>query len=174
MSDPPSTHGGGGRQADGRFAEGNRLGRGNPLAGRAAKIRAVLLRRFTPAAAAEIVDALIGKAKKGDLAAIRELLDRTIGKPTQAVELSQGDRPAEAVVRSHKTLADLLRPTLGVLPLPLPPGVPQPDFSRLPRTVSDEGEARVAEEPAPGAEETTEKRIARDREPDGMSPRRRQ
>ncbi|MDB5327398.1 MAG: hypothetical protein JWM57_2967 [Phycisphaerales bacterium] len=61
--------------------KGNKLGRGNPLAGRAAKIRAVLLQRLTPKLAGEIVDQLIANAKTGDLAAIRELFDRTIGKP---------------------------------------------------------------------------------------------
>ena len=129
MSDTPSTHGSDGRKADGRFAHGNRLGRGNPLAGRAAKIRAVLLRRFTPKAAAEIVDSLIEKAKSGDLAAIKELFDRTIGKPTQAVELAQAEIPAAPPVRPHKTLAELFAPLL-VLPLAMPPGVPQPGFPR--------------------------------------------
>jgi hypothetical protein len=70
--------------AKGRFAKGNKLGRGNPLAGRAAKIRAVLLKQLTPAKAKEIAEALIDQASKGDMAAIKELLDRTIGKPAQA------------------------------------------------------------------------------------------
>jgi hypothetical protein len=83
---PPSTHGpdGGraGRAAGGRFAGGNRFGRGNPLAGRAAKIRATLLKKLTPAKAAQIADKLIDKAINGDLAAAREIFYFTIGKPT--------------------------------------------------------------------------------------------
>jgi len=81
MTTPPSTHGSNGKDARGRFAPGNRLGRGNPLAGRAAKIRAMLLRKLTPKTAGEIADRLIADAKAGDLASIRELLDRTIGRP---------------------------------------------------------------------------------------------
>jgi hypothetical protein len=83
----PSTHGSNGQQGrDGRFVAGNKLGRGNPLAGRAAKIRAVLLKSVTAADAKEIAAKLVEMAKGGDLAAIRELLDRTIGKPA-ATEL---------------------------------------------------------------------------------------
>jgi hypothetical protein len=75
---------GNGRRPDGRFGPGNKLGKGNPLAGRAAQIRAVLLRKLTPKAAGRIADKLIAQASDGDLAAIRELLDRTIGKPGAA------------------------------------------------------------------------------------------
>ena len=89
----PSTHGpGGGRTPAGQFAKGNKLGRGNPLAGRAAKIRAVLLRKLTPKAAGEITDKLIALARCGDLAAVRELLDRTIGRPAPADLLERVER----------------------------------------------------------------------------------
>lgn len=83
MGNSPSTHGSDGRDGSGRFVAGNKLGRGNPLAGRAAQIRAVLLTRLTAKAAGEIADRLIEQARSGDLASIRELLDRTIGKPAQ-------------------------------------------------------------------------------------------
>lgn len=88
MSEIPSTHGSNGdaRTPGGKFAKGNKLGRGNPLAGRAARIRATLLKELKPADAKEIGAMLIVMAKAGDMAAIRELLDRTIGKPAQ-VEL---------------------------------------------------------------------------------------
>jgi hypothetical protein len=86
MSTDPSTLGGNGNGKDsaGRFAKGNKLGRGNPLAGRAAKIRAILLKALTPADAKAIAAELVTKAKTGDLAYIRELLDRTIGKPSSS------------------------------------------------------------------------------------------
>ena len=76
----PSTHGPDGRTARGTFAPGNKLGKGNPLAGRAAKLRARLLRKVTADDFDAIADKLIAMAKGGDLAAIRELYDRTIGK----------------------------------------------------------------------------------------------
>jgi len=80
----PSTLGPNGQDAKGRFTKGNKLGIGNPLAGRAAKIRAILLESLTDKDAREIAKTLVAPARSGDLAAIRELLDRTIGKPSQA------------------------------------------------------------------------------------------
>lgn len=77
----PSTHGSNGQDGKGRFTSGNKLGKGNPLAGRAAKIRAVLLEALKPEDAQAIAETLIVNAKAGDLASIREILDRTIGKP---------------------------------------------------------------------------------------------
>ncbi|HEY8665649.1 MAG TPA: hypothetical protein VIL86_03245 [Tepidisphaeraceae bacterium] len=107
MNNDPSTHGTNGKDASGRFARGNKLGRGNPLAGRAAKIRAVLLAKLTPAAVGEIADKLIAQAKTGDIAAIRELLDRTIGKPAQPgvqrLDINLGEKPLQVV----KTLIDV-------------------------------------------------------------------
>jgi hypothetical protein len=78
----PSTHG---RDGRGKFTAGNRLGRGNPLAGRAAKIRAELLRASKRADIREICRKLIDGAKAGDLAFIREWFDRTAGKTTDIV-----------------------------------------------------------------------------------------
>lgn len=92
MTTGPSTLGPNGRDpGTGRFAPGNRLGRGNPLAGRAAKIRAELLRVLSPTEARRIAKRLLEQAKTGDLAAIRELLDRTIGKPATADVLERLD-----------------------------------------------------------------------------------
>ena len=64
----------------GRFLPGNRQGRGNPKARRVARLRATLLRTVTPDDVAAAVRALIDRAKAGDVAAIRELLDRCVGK----------------------------------------------------------------------------------------------
>lgn len=72
-----------GKDARGKFAKGNKLGRGNPLAGRAAKIRAALLKASTAEDVKLIAQRLIDGAKAGDLAFIREWLDRTIGKAHQ-------------------------------------------------------------------------------------------
>lgn len=80
----PSTHGADGRDGRGRFTAGNNLGRGNPLAGRAARIRAAILDELSPEDARAIARKLIEMCKAGDLAAIKELLDRAIGKPAQA------------------------------------------------------------------------------------------
>ena len=98
---PPSTHGSNGhdgRRQDGRFTQGNRHGRGNPLAGRAAKIRAALLKALTEEDAKAIAAKLIEMAKGGDLAAVKELFDRTVGKAVQA-DLLERIEALEAMAR---------------------------------------------------------------------------
>lgn len=67
----------------GRFLPGNPGGRGNPFAKRVAVLRSALLEAVTPEDIAAVVRALIDKAKSGDVAAIRELIDRCIGKPQE-------------------------------------------------------------------------------------------
>jgi hypothetical protein len=80
----PLTPASDGRAAGGRFAPGNKLGRGNPHAKRVNRIRAALMKAVKPEdirlAAVEIVN----QAKAGDLKAFAELLDRTIGRPVPA------------------------------------------------------------------------------------------
>ena len=65
----------------GRFAPGWRGGKGNPLARRVGRLRAELLRAVTPEDIRGVVDALLAEARGGNVAAIRELLDRTLRKP---------------------------------------------------------------------------------------------
>ena len=82
MSDSPSPHGSngaGGRGDRGRFGAGNRFGRGNPMAGKASKLRSALLSRVGTKDIKEVADSLIAQAKAGDLGAIKELLNRVIG-----------------------------------------------------------------------------------------------
>ena len=67
----------------GRFAPGWRGGKGNPLARRVGRLRAELLRAVTPEDIRGVVDALLAEARGGNVAAIRELLDRTLGKPVE-------------------------------------------------------------------------------------------
>lgn len=75
-----------GRSANGRFVNGNRHGRGNPLARRVQRLRVELLRFVSSDDLREVVAALIVKAKGGDVPAAKELLDRAIGKSTEGVD----------------------------------------------------------------------------------------
>lgn len=72
-----------GRDASGRFAPGNKLGRGSPLARKAASLRAALLRAVTPADIHDIARKLIDEALGGDVPAAREVLDRCLGRPIE-------------------------------------------------------------------------------------------
>ena len=74
-----------GRTARGRFAPGNPGGPGNPYAKRVADLRAALLESVTEADIRAVARALVKRAKAGEVPAIRELLDRLVGKREDAV-----------------------------------------------------------------------------------------
>ncbi len=101
----PSTNG---RTPRGQFAKGNPGGPGNPYAKRVAWLREALLDAVTADDIQAVALALVARAKDGEMAAIRELLDRVIGKagPPQddSIELeplqSLSDVQLEAVART--------------------------------------------------------------------------
>lgn len=80
----PSLNGSNGRSADGRFGRGNPGGPGNPYAKHTAQLRALLLESVTDDDLCAVIAKLVAMAKEGNLAAIRELLDRTLGRPLAA------------------------------------------------------------------------------------------
>jgi hypothetical protein len=90
MPAPLSPNGPNGRDPGGRFSAGNPGGSGNPFARQVAQLRSALLEAVTPDDVRTIVLALVKKARKGDLVAAREVLDRCIGRPTQPVDLDLG------------------------------------------------------------------------------------
>jgi len=79
----PSTNGANGRKPDGQFAKGNPGGDGNPFAKHVARLRAVLFEAVTPADLKDVVTALLNQAKAGDVASIKELLQRLLGPPVE-------------------------------------------------------------------------------------------
>jgi len=80
MSGAPSPNG---RNGAGRFAKGNPGGPGNPHAASVARLRAALVEAVTPDDVAAIARALVTQAKGGDVAAVRELLNRLLGPPVE-------------------------------------------------------------------------------------------
>jgi len=87
----PSLPGQNGRHANGRFAHGNKLGQGNPLLRKQKRLRIKLLACAKKEHVEEVYQALYEKAKGGDLAAIREFFNRTVGRTALPVELSGND-----------------------------------------------------------------------------------
>lgn len=80
MSNRPTPNGANGRGPAGRFAKGWRGGPGNPNSTKVARLRQALLAAVQPADIRAAVVKLLELAKAGDLAAIRELFDRCVGK----------------------------------------------------------------------------------------------
>jgi hypothetical protein len=86
-----------GRDASGRFTKGNPGGPGNPFAQRVAALRRTLLEAVTEEDMRAIVAQLVQQAKDGDLAAAREIILRTIGKPVESDLLERLERLEAAV-----------------------------------------------------------------------------
>lgn len=106
----------GDRGPRGRFASGNRGGPGNPHAKRVAVLRGALLDAVTDEDIHAVARALVAAAKTGEVAAIRELLDRCIGKAAEGADLLERIAALEAVIESRGPVApavmDLKNPVL--------------------------------------------------------------
>ena len=92
MTSHPSTNGANGRDAKGHFAKGNAGGPGNPHVRRVASFRKLILSAVSAEDFLAVVAALVEKAKAGDIAAIRELFDRLLGKQKSTAELLEEER----------------------------------------------------------------------------------
>ena len=105
-----------GRDAKGRFAPGNKAAKGNPHAKRVQDIRAAMLDTVTYKDVCDIVRSLIDKAKGGDVQAAREVLDRSLGKVKQPMEMDFELEPEqwtpESIEQLHDELIGLGRPGL--------------------------------------------------------------
>ncbi len=69
------------RDDQGRLKKGHSSGgRGNPHAGAASKFRAAIYECLTTEDIQDVLFSLLDEAKNGNVAAAKELLDRTVGK----------------------------------------------------------------------------------------------
>ena len=86
-----------GRNPDGRFAPGNAGGPGNPCAAAVGTWRAALAASVKPRDIQEVLAVLVKKAKDGEAWAVRELLDRCLGKfrPLEDEAPASGGLPAD-------------------------------------------------------------------------------
>ena len=84
----PNGHDGYNRDGLGRFGQGNPGGPGSPQAEKVSQWRAALAGAVTPQDITAVMHVLVEKAKAGESWAVRELLDRTCGKPRESVEVA--------------------------------------------------------------------------------------
>ncbi len=97
---PPSPNGSNGRDpATGRFLPGWKGGSGNPHAQRVGRLRSALLEVVDETAIRRVVEALIKEAEGGNVPAVRELLDRCIGKPHETDLIERIERLEATLVR---------------------------------------------------------------------------
>jgi len=79
------------RSERGYFAKGNRGGPGNPNNRKTHEHRKVLLEAATPEKVREVERALYEKALAGDVNAMKVWLDHMVGRPVQALEVTDGE-----------------------------------------------------------------------------------
>jgi ferritin-like protein len=86
----PTVNGNNGRDKQGRFLKGNRLGIGGspPSVIKSKDLKAALLAAVTCQDIKEIAQALVERAKAKDVAACKELFDRCFGKPHQTHDIA--------------------------------------------------------------------------------------
>jgi hypothetical protein len=90
---------GDGRESNGRFAKGWKGGPGNPALTRVTLLKGALLTSLSESdivAAVGVLRSVITdeKCRPGErVAAAKELLDRAVGRPPQAVDLTSGGQP---------------------------------------------------------------------------------
>lgn len=128
----PSTNGGNGgdRDAHGRFTRGNSGGPGNPHIKAVAAWRSALVRVVSPKDIEAVIKKLLECAKAGEPWAVRELLDRCLGKPRRDAERLADRPPGATAVIVNVDLAKQLNDRMTRLSrLPPAPGLPAPgDF----------------------------------------------
>lgn len=88
MTPQPSPTGpiGSGRDAQGRFAPGNRAAKGNPLARKAQSLRSAMFDAVSAADLRAVVKKLLELAKAGDVQAARLVFERCLG-PVMPVDV---------------------------------------------------------------------------------------
>lgn len=95
-----------GRNGDGTFAKGFKGGPGNPFAKRSNAIRALLYQECTDAELKKIIKKLISMAKKGNLDAIKQVFNRTLGKVpdclTMGADEEQNTTPRRVVLVDYQ------------------------------------------------------------------------
>ena len=102
---PPSRNGdnGGRDPATGRFAPGWKGGTGNPHAKQVGQLRSALMAAVTPKDMRAVAAKLIQMARDGDIRAIKELLDRTLGKPQETDLIERLERVEQLLTESANT-----------------------------------------------------------------------
>ena len=96
-----------GRNAIGQFTTGWKGGPGNPFSQRVQTLRAVILNAATKERMQDVVNALIQKAIRGDVAAAKLFLEYTVGSVRQEVAIAGGGvlHVVERIVRTRAGLA---------------------------------------------------------------------
>jgi hypothetical protein len=97
-----------GHTSSGRFAPGNKLGKGNPFARRLGKLRSAFLDAITDADVAAVARKLQELAMAGDVAAATLYLSYALGKPVKVVDVDRLELDEFALLDAAPTTARVL------------------------------------------------------------------
>ena len=154
------------RTANGRFAKGNPGGPGNPFARQVAAMRQAFFSAVTKEDLATIARALLDKAKQGDVAAARLVLQYMLGKPVATVDPDRLDEMEWQQWQRETAGAEILPmvgsmhvSTANTLARAVVPALQQDHFAELGRQLEEREERR--QEEAAAAEREAERKAAR-------------
>ena len=100
MSEPTAKGLQGDRDAHGRFVSGHSISSpGNPHSAQIQRLRSALINAVTEADMRDVIQAILDKAKSGDVQAARVLLNRCLG-PSQALDILERISMLEQAVDS--------------------------------------------------------------------------
>jgi len=105
-----------GRGAGGRFAPGNKHGRGNPHARRMAELRAAFLSVATPEGLRQLGETMLKAALGGDWVAAKLLLSYVIGKPEAGISPDRLDLDEWHLLNASPTRAEVALALLDLVP----------------------------------------------------------
>ncbi len=105
-----SPNGADGRDALGRFAAKNTLGRGNPMAARVHEYRQGLMDAVSVEDLQRIIQSMVSLAIAGDVVAARLVLDRTCGRVASVDDHDDNADPAAVLAEFRRTLRLVVGP----------------------------------------------------------------
>jgi hypothetical protein len=157
---------GSGRGPNGRFTKGNAGGPGNPFARQVAAMRQEFLKAVTSEDMAEIARAMIAKAKEGDVAAAKIVLQYTLGRPAEAVdpdrldegEWQQWQREVVHTPEVDAVFEGCAAETICKIARIFVPHMQQKMLDGMAATVQEKEAARQKRETTSGQRETTSRR----------------
>jgi hypothetical protein len=91
-----------GRDGSGRFAPGNKGGPGNPFARKVGQLRSALIETVTEDDMKAVAAKLVEMARGGHLPAIKELLERTLGRPVEADFLERLEQLENLLIQAQE------------------------------------------------------------------------
>ena len=150
-----------GRAANGRFAKGNPGGPGNPFARQVAAMRQAFFVAVTTEDIAVIARAMIDKAKEGDVAAARIVLQYTLGRPAATVDPDRLDemeweqwQRENVSTDSDKVWMGMNASSANAIARAIVPVMQKEHFTEIKRQMDDREEDRREEESDEWEEDT--------------------